>query len=913
MSIQSSLVIPDDLNLSVQSDFQQVIFNFFKQASGIFCVLQGPNYIFELANPSFLHFVGQRELIGKTLAEALPELNGQGFFDILDKVISTKVTYTGKEMYFRFNQKDDKPREAYANFTFQPLLNLKSEAIGIVISGYDITEEINARKKVEELEERMRLAVDASNIAIYDYNILTGEVLSSDIMNRMFGVEGSISLEQYFEMLKLNDESVRKEMYQASLKSGFLNYQFFIIMPDGAKKWLETSAKVFYNTEGTPVRLLGTVKDITETKVAEEKMARFAAIVESSDDLILSKDLDGIVTSWNDAGKRILGYEAHEMIGQHISKLIPDDRLQEEDEIISRLKKGERIEHFETRRIRKDKQIIDISLTISPVKNAKGETIGASKIARDITAQKLNERLITENEERLKILIEASNLGTWELNLITREIEYSPRYLEIFGYKKDAVLTHEDLVAHLHPDDLPVRKKAFEDAYRTGILHYTSRLIWKDKSIHWMDGRGKVLYDAQGKPYKMMGTIRDVTSEMNYQKELEKREEVFRLLADSLPQHIWTSDAQGNMNYFNQSVYDYSGLTAEQLRKDGWLNLVHPDEREANRMAWIEDVAEGVLFKAEHQLRRYDGKYRWQLSRAVPQKDEEGNIIAWVGTSTDVHDWKMFTTELEEQVKQRTRELEESNDELSKLNNELAQFAYVASHDLQEPLRKIQTFSARIQEIEKDNLSDKGKDYFNRLQSASRRMQQLILDLLAYSRANTAEKHVEALDLNLLLEAVEDQLKETILQKNAIIESSNLPVLIVVKYQFEQLFTNLLSNALKFSKAGEAPHIWINSEMVSGADIDDAAIDKTLNYYHISITDNGIGFETEYNDAIFQVFKRLHGKDEYPGTGIGLAIVKKIVENHAGIIKASGKVGEGAVFDMYFPVGVGELSELVIE
>lgn len=907
MSIQSSLVIPDDSHLSAQLDFQQAIYNFFMKASGIFCVLRGSNYIYELANPSYLHFVGQRELIGKTVEEVLPELREQGFFDILDKVYTSKVTYVGNEMCFRFNEKERRTKDVYANFTIQPILNPQNETIGMVISGYDITEQIKTRKKVEELEERMRLAVDASEIGIYDYNLITNEVLSSDIMNKMFGVEGPIRLEQYFDILRFNDEN--KQIYQNLLKSGVLNYQFSIIQNNGGKRWIETTAKVYYDNNGTPIRLLGTVKDITESKNAEEKMAMLAAIVESSDDLILSKGLNGIITSWNDAGERIMGYKAHEMIGQHVSKLIPNDRLEEEDEIISRLKRGERIEHFETKRVRKDGNTIDISLTISPVKNKQGEIIGASKIARDITTQRHNKRVISENEEKLKILIDASELGTWDFNLITREVEYSPRYLEIFGYTKEAVLTHEELIAHLHPDDLPIRKRAFEEAYRTGTLHYASRLIWTDKSVHWMEGKGKVLYDDQNRPYKMMGTIRDITSEMNYQKELERREQVFRLLADSLPQHIWTSDAEGNMNYFNQSVYNYSGLNAEQLGHKGWLQLILPEEKERNQNAWLEAIREGELFKAEHQFRRHDGQYRWQLSRAMPQKDEEGNIIMWVGTSTDVHDWKVFTNELEGQVKQRTQQLEESNEGLSKLNNELAQFAYVASHDLQEPLRKIQTFSARIQEIEKDNLSDKGKDYFARLQNASKRMQQLILDLLAYSRANTAERHFEKIDLNSLLEGVEEQLRESILQKNALIESVELPTLSIVRYQFEQLFTNLLTNALKFSKTDERPIIKIDCEVLPGSTIGELGIDKTLDYYHISFKDNGIGFEPEYNETIFQVFKRLHGKDEYPGTGIGLAIVKKIVENHFGVITASAELGQGAEFDMYFPVGDSGLIE----
>ncbi len=903
MGNKSSPNASDDSNLSVQLDFQQTVNNFFMQASGIFCVLKGTDYVFELANPSFLRFFGQRELIGKKLGVVMPELTKEVFESVLNKVYSTGVTHTDAAMRFLFSQPGSAPKEAFANLTFQPLQNVNEEVIGIIISGYEVTEQILARLKVEELEERMRLAVDISNIGIYDYNILTKEVVSSDIMNKILGINPGLPPDGYAEMIDEADILKLKEMFGKALETGQFDYQFRMRMNNGEQKWIQTTAKVFYNDGGQPVRMLGTLKDITESRVAEEKMATLAAIVESSEDLILSKGLDGIVTSWNAAGERIMGYKAEEMIGQHVSKLIPADRLQEEDEIISRLKKGERIEHFETERIRKDGRKIDISLTISPVKNPRGEIIGASKIARDITNQKSTKRQVSESEERLKIVLKASELGTWELNLKTGEIWASERYLQIFGYESVGDLMHDDFIRHLHPDDLPVREKAFKTATETGVLHYVSRLIRTDKIIRWFEARGTVLYNEANEPYKMLGTIRDMTTEMNYRRELETREQKFSLLADSMPQHIWTSDPQGNMSYFNQAMYDFSGMTKDQLGPQGWLGLLCAEEKETNRQLWLKAVKTGELFKMEHRFRRHDGQYRWQLSRALPQKDEDGNIVMWVGTSTDVHDWKIFTDQLEEQVKQRTKELQESNEELSKLNNELAQFAYVASHDLQEPLRKIQTFSARIQEIEKDRLSDKGKDYFMRLQNASRRMQQLILDLLAYSRANTAARHYEPVELASLTDGILEQLKDTIQQKNAVVEVLNMPTMHVVKYQFEQLFTNLLTNALKFSKTDEQPRISITCVVVPGSGISISGIDPKQSYYHFSITDNGIGFEPEYNEAIFQVFKRLHGKDEYPGTGIGLAIVKKIVENHTGFITASGESGKGARFDMYFPVG----------
>ena len=235
--------------------------------------------------------------------------------------------------------------------------------------------------------------------------------------------------------------------------------------------------------------------------------------------------------------------------------------------------------------------------------------------------------------------------------------------------------------------------------------------------------------------------------------------------------------------------------------------------------------------------------------------------------------------------------------ELINANKELEAFSYIASHDLQEPLRKIQTFADHLLETENENLSGKGKDYLRRMQLATFRMQQLIKDLLSYSRTNVNERKLEKTDLFSIIEEVKADLNETIEEKHAIIEATDTREMYIIPFQFRQLMFNLISNALKFSKPCPAPHIIITSRITK----EYGGVLQERNYCHITVTDNGIGFEPMYSELIFGVFQKLHGKQEYEGTGIGLAIVKKIVENHYGTITAAGELNKGARFDIYIP------------
>ncbi len=271
--------------------------------------------------------------------------------------------------------------------------------------------------------------------------------------------------------------------------------------------------------------------------------------------------------------------------------------------------------------------------------------------------------------------------------------------------------------------------------------------------------------------------------------------------------------------------------------------------------------------------------------------------------------------ELEEKILQRTLELSEANeslnqknDDLKKMNIELESFTFISSHDLQEPLRKIQTFADRILENEFSVLSDTGKDYFNRMHGAAKRMQTLIEDLLAYSHAGIRGRVFEKESLGNIIEEIKLEFRDALREQKVVIIAENLDDVYINHSQFRQVMINLLMNSLKFSKPGVPPHIIVKTRIASAAYLQDenhalppGRLSPKQEYCHISFSDNGIGFDPEYKTKIFEVFQRLHRKEEYAGTGIGLAIVKKIIDNHKGFIKATGELNKGAIFDIYIP------------
>lgn len=256
----------------------------------------------------------------------------------------------------------------------------------------------------------------------------------------------------------------------------------------------------------------------------------------------------------------------------------------------------------------------------------------------------------------------------------------------------------------------------------------------------------------------------------------------------------------------------------------------------------------------------------------------------------------------QEELTRRAWQLEQKNKELENAHKELASFTYVSGHDLQEPLRKIQNFITCILLEEEKKLSESGKGYFQRMRQATKRMQALIEDLLAYSRIWNSGQKFERTNMKEVVDEVKTDLGKVIQEKKAMIEVRNPGRIDMIRRQFYLVMHNLISNSLKFSNPTRPPHILIKSEIVRARDLKHEALASEIDYCHIAYSDNGIGFDPQYRERIFEVFQRLHGQEKYKGTGMGLAICKRIIENHHGIIQASGKVNAGARFDMYIPV-----------
>jgi PAS domain S-box-containing protein len=402
------------------------------------------------------------------------------------------------------------------------------------------------------------------------------------------------------------------------------------------------------------------LRDVTERKQAEEIRERLAAVVESSDDAIISKDLNGTINAWNRGAEKVFGYSSAEALGKPMVMLFLRDRVNEESHILTRIRRGESVEHYETERLRKDGATIVVSVTISPIRDGAGAVVGASTIARDITGRRRVEEALRESEEKLRLALDGARLGTWHWNLDNDELEGSPPSLALFGLPPDTKFNFAGFRATLHPDDrirvdeAMKRSLAGESEYD---IEY--RTIWPDGTEHWIAAKGRVYKNAAGENTHMGGILFDVTERHRVEDALRNSEDRFQAMANGIPQLAWIAEADGHIFWYNRRWYGYTGTTFEQMEGWAWQAVHDPAMLPAVMEKWKSAIATGQPFDMEFPLRGADGLFRTFLTRGMPLKDPEGHVVRWFGTNTDISERKVAEERLSRQAKALTLQAEE--------------------------------------------------------------------------------------------------------------------------------------------------------------------------------------------------------------------------------------------------------------
>jgi PAS domain S-box-containing protein len=401
---------------------------------------------------------------------------------------------------------------------------------------------------------------------------------------------------------------------------------------------------------------------------------------------------------------------------------------------------------------------------------------------------------------------------------------------------------------------------------KTGDYRIRAQKFSGDELGVLVDGFNEMLASIQSRDDSLTKALQDREEAL---RDAEKARERFHFMAESMPQKIFTATPSGDVDYFNGQWMEFTGLTFEQIKNWGWTQFIHPDDLEVNVETWRHSIATGEPFRLEHRFRRADGEYRWHLSRAHAMRDTQGKVLLWIGSNTEIHEQK------------------EKEQELRRANEDLQQFAYSASHDLQEPIRNVAVYSEIIGRRYHDQLDSDGQQFLGFLTEGGRRLATLINDLLAYTRAGVVDGKMTQVDASAVLQDALSSLAEAIRESDATVTHDELPEVYIAKPHLQQLFQNLISNGLKYRN--EAPPRIHISAARQGAS------------WRFSVRDNGIGIDPQYKEVIFGVFKRLHRDQRYSGTGIGLAICQRVVERYGGRIWVESEPGQGATFFFTVP------------
>ena len=679
---------------------------------------------------------------------------------------------------------------------------------------------------------------------------------------------------------------------------------------DGSAFPIEITLSPLEIAEGFLVTIA--IRDVTERKRAEEVRERLAAVVESCDDAIISKTLLGSINAWNRGAEKVFGYMASEVIGKPMQILMPPDRLNEESEILARIRRGETVEHFETVRVRNDGRRIDVSVTISPIRDSNGVIVGASKIARDITERKQAEAALRESEVRFLTMANSIPQLAWMAEPDGSIFWFNQRWYDYTGTTAEQTKGWDWQNVH-DPEILP----KVLDRWKTAIAEGTP--FDMEFPLRAADGHFGIfltrivpLKDAEGRVVRWFGTNTDISERKraevqlagqarelahraeeiaNSRQALETQTLMLQSVLDSMGEGLIAADREGHFLIWNESAKKLMGRDASDLPTEQWtphyqvflsdgitpcpadslplVRALHGESVHMEMMVQHPGRADGVFLEVT----------------AGPLK---GNLGGGVAVLRDITDRKTAEREVQELNQNLESRVIERTAELKAANRELEAFTYSVSHDLRAPLRHISGFTKILVEKFHSSLPAEAQQHLRLIAQGASRMGQLVDELLKLARLGRQALSVEVTELSFLVKDVVTLLAPETEGRQVEWKIDELPSAECDPVLIRQVFQNLISNALKYSRPRSPAVIEIGRAEKEG--------EKA-----IFVKDNGVGFDMRYMGKLFGVFQRLHLAEEFEGNGIGLATVERIIKKHGGRVWAEAELDRGATF--YFTIG----------
>jgi PAS domain S-box-containing protein len=684
------------------------------------------------------------------------------------------------------------------------------------------------------------------------------------------------------------------DLLQEKHTSELATYRDTLYLKDG--RVVERSGKSVVGHNGNRLGWAWYFRDVTEqyqnAKELERQKNLYKNVLEGTSDAFVSFDFDWNILYINGKAAAWGKLSAERTVGQNLWKAFPqlvETNLATVYHHCMETRQSQQTDYFSVAANRW------YSVNIAPIAE------GLAVFIADITDTKKLREEKQKTEDQYRTMANSIPQLGWMADNEGWIHWYNDRWYEYTGTTLDEMKGWGWSRVH-HPDHVDQVVGNIRKAWSTQEPWELNFLLRRhDGEYRWFLTRAYPVKDASGAVIHWIGTNTDIHDQLESEKILKRSEEQLKQLSDFIPQIAWTTDSEGYHDFFNERWYEFTGLSHDESKGRGWSLVLHQADYVNALERWSHSLRTGELYEAEYRMRRADGVYRWLLARATPLRNESGEIIRWFGTCTDIHDQKLATDTLELKVAERTRDLQEANSYLHSINEELRQFNYIASHDLQEPLRKIMIFAERIKAHDSERLSESSRSFLERMSVSAERMSILLKDLLDFSSTQKEDLFIQV-NLNETIKDIESDLELLIMQKAATIHKEELPTLKAIPLQMHQLFYNLINNALKFTSPHRSPVVRIKGTLASARMLDEWSLPADTRYYHLTVSDNGIGFEPEFKNRIFVLFKRLHNQKNFQGTGVGLALCKKVVENHQGRIWAESEPDQGATFHVVLPI-----------